>query len=44
MKTDLETGLQSMWDWAQRQPNRKRFFWGDQYELTEKMYEYWKNE
>jgi len=32
-----------MWKWAQTQPNRKRFFWGN-YELEKGIYEYWKSE
>tara|TARA_B100000424_G_scaffold87141_1_gene65167 strand:- start:113 stop:1120 length:1008 start_codon:yes stop_codon:yes gene_type:complete len=40
---DLEEGLTRMWNWAQTQPNRKRFFWGD-YELNKGIYDYWKTE
>ena len=40
-KTDLEEGLQKMWDWAQQQPNRKRLKW-DEYEITEGLYGFWK--
>ena len=40
---DLEEGLTRMWNWAQSQPNRKRFFWGN-YELEKGIYEYWKSE
>jgi UDP-glucose 4-epimerase len=40
---DLEEGLTKMWNWAQTQPNRKRFFWGD-YELNKGIYDYWKTE
>ena len=42
-KIDLEEGLTKMWNWAQTQPNRKRFFWGD-YELNKGIYDYWKTE
>ena len=42
-KIDLEEGLTKMWKWAQTQPNRKRFFWGD-YELNKGIYDYWKTE
>lgn len=41
-KVDLEEGIQLMWDWAQKQPNRKRFEW-PKYELEKGIYEYWKN-
>jgi|TARA_R110001592_G_scaffold15315_2_gene66976 UDP-glucose 4-epimerase len=42
-KIDLEEGLTKMWDWAQTQPIRKRFFWGE-YELEKGIYEFWKSE
>ena len=42
-KIDLREGLTKMWKWAQTQPNRKRFFWGN-YELEKGIYEYWKSE
>ena len=42
-KIDLEEGLTKMWQWAQKQPMRKRFFWGE-YELDKGIYEYWKTE
>ena len=42
-KIDLEEGLTKMWNWAQTQPMRERFFWGD-YELDKGIYEYWKTE
>jgi len=42
-KIDLEEGLTKMWEWAQTQPKRKRFFWGE-YELNKGIYEYWKTE
>tara|TARA_R110002153_G_scaffold167263_2_gene319928 strand:- start:1732 stop:2736 length:1005 start_codon:yes stop_codon:yes gene_type:complete len=42
-KIDLEEGLTKMWHWAQSQPMRKRFFWGE-YELDKGIYEYWKTE
>ncbi len=40
---DLEEGLERMWIWAQSQPNRERFFWGE-YELRKGIYDYWKSE
>ena len=40
---DLEEGLTKMWAWAQAQPMRKRFFWGE-YELDKGIYEYWRTE
>jgi UDP-glucose 4-epimerase len=42
-KIDLEEGLTKMWTWAQSQPMRKRFFWGN-YELEKGIYKYWKSE
>jgi UDP-glucose 4-epimerase len=42
-KIDLEEGLGKMWNWANSQPNRKRFFWGE-YELDKGIYEFWKTE
>ena len=39
----LEEGLTKMWEWAQTQPMRKRFFWGE-YELDKGIYNYWKLE
>jgi len=42
-KTDLHTGLYKMWDWAQKQPKRSRFFWNE-YELDKGIYSFWKNE
>jgi UDP-glucose 4-epimerase len=41
-KTSLEDGLTKMWEWAQQQPNRKRFVWKD-YEIDKGIYSYWKN-
>jgi len=38
---DLEEGLTKMWEWAQTQPNRKRFVWS-KYELEKGIYEFWK--
>ena len=40
---DLKQGLTNMWEWAQKQPKRKRFFW-DQYELDKGIYSFWKEE
>ena len=42
-KTDLHKGLTQMWDWAKKQPIRKRFFWKE-YELNKGLYSYWKDE
>ena len=42
-KTSLEYGLKQMWNWAQYQPNRKRFVW-ENYELDKGIYSYWKND
>ncbi len=42
-KIDLEEGLTKMWEWAQKQPKRKRFFWSN-YELTKGIYDFWKRE
>lgn len=42
-KTSLRDGLTQMWNWAQNQPKRKRFFWTE-YELDKGIYSYWKNE
>lgn len=41
-KTDLKTGLENMWEWAQKQPMRSRFVWPT-YELDKGIYSYWKN-
>jgi len=40
-KTSLYDGLSQMWEWAQKQPNRKRFMW-DKYELEKGIYSFWK--
>jgi len=40
-EVDLSSGLSSMWQWAQKQPNRPRFIW-PKYELNKGIYEYWK--
>ena len=40
---DLYEGLKQMWDWAQKQPKRKRFFW-ENYEIDKGLYSYWKDE
>jgi UDP-glucose 4-epimerase len=39
--TSLEEGLSRMWDWAQQQPDRKRFVWPS-YEISKGIYPYWK--
>jgi len=38
---DLEQGLEKMWEWAQKQPIRKRFFWKN-YELNKGLYSFWR--
>lgn len=40
-RVNLEEGLTMMWEWAQQQPTRERFVWGD-YELEKGIYEFWK--
>jgi len=40
---DLNEGLTKMWEWAQKQPNRKRFVWPS-YELEKGLYSYWKED
>jgi UDP-glucose 4-epimerase len=40
---DLKEGLTNMWEWAQKQPKRKRYVW-DQYELDKGIYSFWKTE
>lgn len=42
-RTSLYEGLQKMWEWAQRQPNRPRQIW-EEYELETGMYPFWKQE
>lgn len=39
--TSLKEGLSIMWDWAKRQPIRKRFIW-QSYELDKGLYSFWK--
>ena len=41
MKTDLKTGLEKMWKWAQKQTPKQRFYWKE-YELDKGIYSYWK--
>jgi UDP-glucose 4-epimerase len=41
-KTNLKEGLTKMWEWAQQQPKRERFVWGD-YEINKGIYSFWKN-
>lgn len=41
-EVDLDKGIELMWDWAKKQPNRNRFEWPN-YELDKGIYEYWKN-
>ena len=40
-KTDLEEGLNKMWNWAKIQPSKNRKIW-NQYEIENGLYEYWK--
>ena len=40
-KTTLYDGLKIMWEWAQEQPKRERFHWGN-YEIEKGIYEFWK--
>jgi UDP-glucose 4-epimerase len=37
----FEDGLKKMWEWAKQQPKRQRKVW-DTYEVSDKLYEYWK--
>lgn len=39
--TNLEEGIRKMWEWAQVQPNRRQYKWGN-YEITDGLYSYWK--
>lgn len=39
-KTDLELGLEDMWNWAKNQPWRPRFVWPF-YEVDRGLYDYW---
>lgn len=40
-KTNLKEGLIKMWEWAQQQPKRDRFVWGE-YEIEKGIYSFWK--
>ena len=40
-KTTLYDGLSQMWEWVKKQPNRKRFVWGN-YEVDKGIYSFWK--
>lgn len=40
-KTNLDEGLNKMWEWAKAQPDRPQYIW-DNYEITKGMYSYWK--
>ena len=40
-KTDLQSGLTTMWEWAKQQPMRDRFVWPS-YELDKGIYSFWK--
>ena len=37
----FEEGLRRMWEWVQKQPERKQYKW-ENYEITEGLYDYWK--
>lgn len=39
--TDLKDGLQDMWEWAKREPDRERMKW-QSYEINKGLYSYWK--
>ena len=41
--TTLKEGLSEMWEWAKTQPNRRQYVW-ENYEITDKLYSYWKND
>jgi UDP-glucose 4-epimerase len=41
-KTDLVSGLTTMWEWAQQQPYRDRFVWSE-YELEKGIYDFWRS-
>lgn len=38
----LKEGLENMWEWAKKQPNRERFIWSE-YEIEKGIYSFWKN-
>lgn len=40
-RTDLETGLTHMWEWAKKQPMKSRFKWSE-YEIENGLYDFWK--
>ncbi len=40
-QTNLQEGLQKMWEWTQTQTKRERFVWSE-YELEKGIYNYWK--
>lgn len=39
--TPLREGLEKMWEWAKRQPKRKRYKW-ENYEIEKGIYSFWK--
>ena len=41
-ETDLEKGLEKMWNWAKVQPTRNQFIWPS-YEIEKGLYSFWKN-
>ena len=41
-ETDLEKGLEKMWNWAKVQPTRNQFIWPS-YEIDKGLYSFWKN-
>jgi UDP-glucose 4-epimerase len=40
-RTDLETGLTEMWNWAKTKPMKTRMVW-DAYEIENGLYDFWK--
>ena len=41
-ETDLEKGIEKMWNWAKVQPSRNQFIWPS-YEIDKGLYSFWKN-
>ena len=39
--TPLKEGLTAMWEWARKQPKRKKFMW-KKYEVEKNLYSFWK--
>lgn len=40
-KTTLKEGLEKMWEWAKKQPQREQYVW-ENYEINKGIYSYWK--